>query len=199
MHNLETSTVKLGLFNPFDSLAQALIAAALHRQHEVTALLDDLNRLKARPGLRCKLGGLDFSISVSEAVAGLDAVFAFLGHETPQRLPAQCGALIDGALRAQVPRLFLVGHWQWLLEPCDSDDEQLGAGLVRSLEVSGLDWTLVEAPDVQAGLRIDDFSRAAGTSSEEAVLALSCADALLDEMRLGLHRRVCMRLRGSPR
>lgn len=199
MHNLETSTVKLGLFNPFDSLAQALIAAALHRQHEVTALLDDLNRLKARPGLRCKLGGLDSSISVSEAVAGLDAVFAFLGHETPQRLPAQCGALIDGALRAQVPRLFLVGHWQWLLEPCDSDDEQLGAGLVRSLEVSGLDWTLVEAPDVQAGLRIDDFSRAAGTSSEEAALALSCADALLDEMRLGLHRRVCMRLRGSPR
>ncbi|MCJ1886965.1 SDR family oxidoreductase [Pseudomonas sp. LA21] len=197
MHNLETPTVKLGLFHPFDSLGQALIAAALHRQHEVTALLDDLNRLKARPGLRCKLGSLDSSISVSEAVAGLDAIFAFLGHEPPHRLPPQCGALIDGALRVRVPRLFLLGHWRWLTEPATSDDEQLGAGLARSLEVSGLDWTLVEQPAVAEGLRIDDFSRAVGAPDEEAAFALSCADALLDELQLGLHRRACLRLRGG--
>ncbi|MDN6860100.1 NAD(P)H-binding protein [Pseudomonas sp. CAN2814] len=194
MHNLETPTFKLGIFHPGDSLAQALIAGALHRQHEVTVLLDDLNRLRARPGLRCKLGSLDSSAVVGEAVAGLDVAVAFLGEESPQDLPPLCGALIDGALRAELPRLVLVGHWQWLVDPADSADEQLGAGLARSLEVSGLDWMLVEEPGVPEGLHIDDFSRAGG---DDTALARSYAEALLDEMDLGLHRRECLRLRSG--
>ncbi|QRY77270.1 NAD(P)H-binding protein [Pseudomonas sp. PDNC002] len=197
MHNLETPTLKLGLFQPFDSLGQALIAGALHRQHEVTVLLDDLNALQARPGLRSKLGSLDSSITVSEAVSGLDVIFAFLGNEPAENLPPLCGALLDGALRADVPRLFLVGHWQWLVEPAGADDEQLGAGLARSLEASGLGWTLVEAPGTPEGLRIDDFTRAGLASDEESARALACAEALLDEVRLGLHRHQCLRLRSG--
>ncbi|MFV3372237.1 NAD(P)H-binding protein [Pseudomonas sp. NY15435] len=197
MHNLETPTLKLGLFNPTGSFSQALIAGALQRQHEVTVLLDDLNRLRARPGLRCKLGSLESSVVVSEAVAGLAAVFAFLDDQPAEALPAQCGALIDGCLRAEVPRLLLVGHWSWLVEPADAQQEQLGAGLARSLEVSGLDWTLVEAPPMPGGLRIDDFSRAGGDSSQDSALALSYAEALLDEMRLGLHSGQCLRLRSG--
>lgn len=54
MRNLETATLKLGIFHPHDSLSQALIAAALQRQIEVSALQADLNSLQARPGLRCK-------------------------------------------------------------------------------------------------------------------------------------------------
>ncbi|PWU28804.1 NAD-dependent epimerase [Pseudomonas sp. RW407] len=195
MHNLETATLKLGVFRPFDSLGQALVAAALHRQHEVSALVEDLNSLRARPGLRCKLGGLASSVEVSEAVMGLDVIFAMLGDQPPQQLPPQCGALIDGALRAGVPRLFLVGHWQWLVAPQDAADEQLGAGLARSLEVSGLDWTLVETPALVEGLRIDDFSRTAAPVDVASQQALACAEALLDEVRLGLHRRQCLRLR----
>ncbi|MDF3845523.1 NAD(P)H-binding protein [Pseudomonas citronellolis] len=199
MHNLETPTLKLGVFRPFDSLGQALVAAALHRQHEVSALVEDLNDLRARPGLRCKLGGLASSIEVSEAVTGLDVVFAMLGDQPPQQLPPQCGALIDGALRAGMPRLFLVGHWQWLVAPQDAADERLGAGLARSLEVSGLNWTLVEAPDLIEGLRIDDFSSAAAPMDKASQQALSCAEALLDEVRLGLHSRQCLRLREAGR
>ncbi|MBD9680301.1 NAD(P)H-binding protein [Pseudomonas sp. PDM18] len=195
MHNLETPTLKLGLFKPFGSFGQALIAGALQRQHEVTVLVDDLNRLRARPGLRCKLGSLDSSIEVSEAVSGLDAVFAFLDDQPAQSLPPQCGALIDGCLRVQVPRLLLVGHWGWLVEPADADQEQLGAGLARSLEVSGVDWTLVEAPRMPEGLRIDDFSRAGNASADDSALTFSYAEALLDEMQLGLHTGQCLRLR----
>lgn len=195
MHNLETPPLKLGVFRPFDSLAQALVAAALHRQHEVTALLDDLNRLQARPGLRCKLGSLESSLAVSEAVAGLDLVVAILTEAPREQLPPMCGALIDGALRVRVPRLMLVGHWHWLVAAEDSDDEQLGAGLARSLEVSGLDWTLIEAPALAEGLRIDDFTSA--PLADDAATALACAEAILDEVRLGLHSRQCLRLRSE--
>lgn len=58
MRNLETATLKLGIFHPHDSLSQALIAAALQRQIEVSALQADLNSLQARPGLRCKPASL---------------------------------------------------------------------------------------------------------------------------------------------
>ncbi len=197
MHNLETPTLKLGLFNPWCSFSQALIAGALQRQHEVTVLLDDLNRLRARPGLRCKLGSPQSSTAVSEAVSGLDVVFAFLIDQPMESLPPQCGALIDGALRAEVPRLLLVGHWGWLVEPANADQEQLGAGLARSLEVSGLDWTLVEAPPMPEGLRIDDFTLARGAAAQDSALALSYAEALLDEMQLNLHAGQCLRLRNG--
>ncbi|WBI89490.1 hypothetical protein PALA37_05179 [Pseudomonas aeruginosa] len=101
---------------------------------------------------------------------------------------------IDGALRAEVPRLFLLGHWQWLVAPRDAGEEQLGAGLERSLTVSGLDWTLVEVPSLPAGLRIDDFSRAGDLAEADAARVFACAEALLDEVRLGLHKRQCLRL-----
>lgn len=198
MHNLETPRLKLGVFHPHGSFAQALIAAALHRQYEVSALLDDLNQLNARPGLRCKLGSLDSVPTVNRTIAGLDVVLACLGTEPRDDLPPQCACLIDGTLSlgtASKPRLFLLGHWHWLVDPDNADDEALGAGLRRSLDVSGLDWTLVEAPELPEGLRIDDFSGSAAAESAAAQRALNCAEAVLDEVRLGLHRHECLRLR----
>ncbi|HHK5121167.1 TPA: NAD-dependent epimerase [Pseudomonas aeruginosa] len=165
MRNLETATLKLGIFHPHDSLSQALIAAALQRQIEVSALQADLNSLQARPGLRCKPASLASSIEVSQAAAGLDLLFAPLSDYAAEALPPICAALIDGALR-----------------------------LERSLTVSGLDWTLVEVPSLPAGLRIDDFSRAGDVAEVEAARVFACAEALLDEVRLGLHKRQCLRL-----
>lgn len=201
MHNLETPRLKLGVFNPGGSIGQALIATALHRQHEVTALLDDLNQITARPGLRCKLGSLDSALTVNRAIAGLDVVFACLDGELEEDLPPQCGNLLDGALSlgsAGVPRLLMIGAWQWLVASDAADDEALGAGLRRSLDVSGLDWTLVEAPQLVEGLRVDDFSGTAQSGDTDAQYAFACAEALLDEVRLGLHRHQCLRLRPDP-
>lgn len=45
-----------------------------------------------------------------------------------------------------------------------------------------------------AGLRIDDFSRAGDVAELEAARVFACAEALLDEVRLGLHKRQCLRL-----
>ena len=69
-----------------------------------------------------------------------------------------------------------------------------GCRAQRSLTVSGLDWTLVEVPSLPAGLRIDDFSRAGDVAEVEAARMFACAEALLDEVRLGLHKRQCLRL-----
>lgn len=201
MHNLETPRLKLGVFNPRTSFGQALIAAALHRQHEVTALLDDLNQITARPGLRCKLGSLDSALTVNRAIAGLDVVFACLDDAPKEDLPAQCGNLLDGALSlgsAGIPRLFMIASWQWLVASDAAEDEALSAGLRRSLDASGLDWTLVEAPQLAQGLRVDDFSGTAQNSDADAQYAFACAEALLDEVRLGLHRHQCLRLRADP-
>ncbi|MBF3346116.1 NAD-dependent epimerase, partial [Pseudomonas aeruginosa] len=45
-----------------------------------------------------------------------------------------------------------------------------------------------------SGLRIDDFSRAGDVAEVEAARVFACAEALLDEVRLGLHKRQCLRL-----
>ena len=92
MRNLETATLKLGIFHPHDSLSQALIAAALQRQIEVSALQADLNSLQARPGLRCKPASLASSIEVSQAAAGLDLLFAPLSDYAAEALPPICAA-----------------------------------------------------------------------------------------------------------
>lgn len=193
MRNLETATLKLGIFHPHDSLSQALIAAALQRQIEVSALQADLNSLQARPGLRCKPASLASSIEVSQAAAGLDLLFAPLSDYAAEALPPICAALIDGALRAEVPRLFLLGHWQWLVAPRDAGEEQLVPGS-SAAHGQRPDWTLVEVPSLPAGLRIDDFSRAGDVAEVEAARVFACAEALLDEVRLGLHKRQCLRL-----
>ncbi len=64
-HRPRSSHAQSGNRNPeagdipsHDSLSQALIAAALQRQIEVSALQADLNSLQARPGLRCKPASL---------------------------------------------------------------------------------------------------------------------------------------------
>ncbi len=158
MRNLETATLKLGIFHPHDSLSQALIAAALQRQIEVSALQADLNSLQARPGCAASQPAW----RRRSRSARRRPVSTCCSRRCPTTPPKPCRrsarALIDGALRAEVPRLFLLGHWQWLVAPRDAGEEQLGAGLERSLTVSGLDWTLVEVPSLPAGLRIDDFS-----------------------------------------
>ncbi len=57
MKNAETPVFKLVLFGPESSLGNALMVELLSRQHEVIAVVDDLNRHSPRPGLHFKIGG----------------------------------------------------------------------------------------------------------------------------------------------
>lgn len=72
MKNAETPVFKLVLFGPESSLGNALMAELLSRQHEVTAVVDDLNRHTA--GLHFKIGGLDDADQAEQGAAGGSAM-----------------------------------------------------------------------------------------------------------------------------
>ncbi|MDD0843551.1 NAD(P)-dependent oxidoreductase [Pseudomonas sp. Gutcm_11s] len=187
MHNLETPTFKLVLYGAHSSLGSALLAEALHRQYEATAILTELNSVRARPGLRTKGGELFDPIGVSQSVAGMDAVIALLDAGQPpgdfsQHFNALL-ALLDGLETAGVPRLLVVDDFDWMNgEPTpDSPVHHLEERLLAS----PVSWTLAQAPEQPSRLlEIDDFRQPDTTALPLQRFAI----ALLDEMRLALHR-----------
>ncbi|HAB65290.1 MAG TPA: NADH-flavin reductase, partial [Pseudomonas sp.] len=52
MLNAETPRLKFALYGAHSSLGNALLCELLTRQHEAVALVDDLNSMTDRPGLR---------------------------------------------------------------------------------------------------------------------------------------------------
>lgn len=190
MKNLETPVTKVAVYGAHGSLGSALLVEALHRQYEVTAIVDELNVLQARPGLRTK-GGTPFdSLEVSRSAAGMDAVVCLLdqqlpgtpGDDFPQMYRALL-AMLDGLEVAGVDRLLVVDDFTWL----DGSPERPFAPvrhLQERLTASLIDWTFFEAP---AGpvekLDLDDFLQ----PSEAALALRRFAAALLDEMNLALH------------
>jgi uncharacterized protein len=77
MKNAETPVVKVVLYGAMSSLGSALMAEMLRRQHEVIAILDDLNALAPRPGLRTKTGDLFDAQRVKQSVAGSSVVICY--------------------------------------------------------------------------------------------------------------------------
>ncbi|TLX56325.1 NADH-flavin reductase [Stutzerimonas nosocomialis] len=164
MRNAETPRLKFALYGAHSSLGSALICELLSRQHEAVALMDDLNSLAARPGLRTKLADLQDPESVSESVAGFDAVICLhnsprLPHSPdhtaphgPQGFYQAVDALLVGMPRVQVRRLILVADFDAL-----AGAPEVEAALQR-LATHPLDWTLVNAPPAGHGLSIDDLS-----------------------------------------
>ncbi|BBT16574.1 hypothetical protein WP8S17C03_26230 [Metapseudomonas otitidis] len=186
MHNLETPTYKLALFGARSSLGSALLVEALSRQWEVTALVDDLNALDSRPGLRTKVGALDDALAASQAVAGMDAVLCYLPGVplAPEQAMRSDGAfdqafiaisaLLDGLAVARVKCLMVIADFGWM----DTDSghpAQPGQQLQQRLVDSPLAWTLA------------DFREGHEEPRVEALLAQ--ARALQDECRLAAHVR----------
>ncbi|WP_394558294.1 NAD(P)H-binding protein [Aquipseudomonas alcaligenes] len=187
MHNLETPTYKLVLYGARSSLGSAVLAEALHRQYEATAVLTKLNSLVARPGLRTKGGDLFDPVGVSRSVAGMNAVVALLGVEAPDSQPTHHSnallALLDGLDIAGVERLLVVSDFTWM------ESEPPTAGLTQQLQdrllASPLRWTLVQTPgQPERELDIEDFIQ----PDANALPLQRFACALLDELRLELHR-----------
>lgn len=190
MKNLETPAVKMVLYGARSSLGNAILAEALHRQYQATAVLDELNAIRARPGLRAKGGSLFDPIGVSQSVAGMDAVVCLLdaGRLSDDEDARDAFtwrfntlvALLDGLEVADVKRLLVVDDFAWL---------EANQAPVRHLEerllASPVTWTLVQAPaQPQRLLEIDDFRQPDAT----ALPLHRFAVALLDELGLALHR-----------
>lgn len=187
MKNLETPAVKLAIYGAQSNVGNALMVEALARQFEATLVLDDLNAVQARPGLRTIQGDLFDSISVSQSIAGRDAVVCVLPtdradtefHQTFKAITA----LLDGLPVAGVKRLLLVGDFAWL----DGGDDGMTPPLQQlqeRLTASPLVWTLFDAPS---------------GDSEPQVLA-SFAGQVVDEVchADNMHQRIRIHSQASP-
>lgn len=196
MKNAETPVMKLVIYGAFCSLGNALMAELLRRQHEVIAILDDLNALASRPGLHTKTGGLHDTEQVKCSVAGASAVICLLDALAPDDNQAQLNiarALINGMQLTNIRRLLLIGDFAVLDSATDQQAEQLHAAeqIVDLLQRSQLRWTLVNAPTGVAGLTIEHFSQVSHSLEPglaEPLNRLSrVAAGLADELMLNLH------------
>ena len=194
MLNAETPRLKFALYGAHDDLGSALLVELLSRQHEAVALLDDLNSLSARPGLRTKPGDPFDPLSVSESVAGMDAVICL--YHTP-RLPSTDAitgesarrdfyqaveALLLGLERAKVERLLLVADF-----PAIELQPEVEAALQR-LIAHPLNWTLVDAPSAGDQLTVEALAEAAGKGDANPYRELQrIAAGIVDELESPQH------------
>ncbi|MEC7472129.1 MAG: NAD(P)H-binding protein [Pseudomonadota bacterium] len=202
MLNAETPRLKFAVYGAHDDLGSALLVELLSRQHEAVALLDDLNSLSARPGLRTKPGDLFDPVSVSESVAGMDAVIC-LNHtprlpstdaitgESPRRDFYQAvEALLLGLQRVGVERLLLIADF-----PAIERQPEVEAALQR-LAAHPLGWTLVDAPPAGNQLTVEALAEAAGKGEANPYRDLQrIAAGIVDELERPqhLHQRIHFR------
>ncbi|MGF6202672.1 NAD(P)-dependent oxidoreductase [Pseudomonas laurylsulfatiphila] len=208
MKNAETPVVKVVLYGAMSSLGSALMAEMLRRQHEVIAILDDLNALAPRPGLRTKTGDLFDAQRVKQSVAGSSVVICLLDapglpfnseHVEKTIVPGPVeqvlavDALIEGLHGAGVARLFLVGDFAVLDEPELEDSLQRHAAeeIREALQSSPLQWTLVNEPRGVPGLTIEHFAKPGGNLEPGLAEPLGrlarTAVGIADELHLKLH------------
>ncbi len=194
MKNAETRVLKLALYGAHSSLGSALLSEWLSRQHEAVAVVGDLNAIDVHPGLRAKLGDLYDPLSVSESVAGMDAVVVY--HAAPNlpdgaadRPPNSAGSPLDmlAALNVGMPRVG-VKHLLLIIEPDLIGDAE------RHLLLNGpLDWTLVTPPPITWRFDLDDFRDAAHADPDSELYRLRrFAAALADELESPQH--LCQRI-----
>ncbi len=202
MLNAETPRLKFAVYGAHDDLGSALLVELLSRQHEAVALLDDLNSLSARPGLRTKPGDLFDPLSVSESVAGMDAVICryhmprlpstdAITGESPRRDFYQAvEALLLGLQRVGVERLLLIADF-----PAIERQPEVEAALQR-LAAHPLDWTLVDAPPAGNQLTVEALAEAAGKGEANPYRDLQrIAAGIVDELERPqhLHQRIHFR------
>lgn len=138
MKNAETPVFKVVLLGSLDRLGDALVSELLQRQHEVNVILDDLNRLQARPGLHAKSGGLASPDQAEQSIAGGSAVVCLLDALAPGDFARQAHmtqALLTGMARTRLRRIVLVGQFATGAAP-----------LVELVQAGDLQWTLVNTP-----------------------------------------------------
>lgn len=196
MRNAETPRLKFALYGAHSSLGNALLCELLTRQHEVVAVVDDLNSMTARPGLRSKPGDLFDATSVARSVAGMDAVLCLLdspelphGPEDQARgLDRAIEALLTGLPRVDVDRLLLIGDLPRLTGGAE------GEAVLQRLATHPLRWTLIEAAADGTDLSIEDFAGALAPDSREERLRRIAA-GIVDELENPQHLHEQMRFR----
>lgn len=188
MRNAETALRKYAVYGVRGSLGTALLAELLARQHEVVAVVGELNALEAMPGLSAKPGDLYRAESVAISIAGSDGVLCCLADGPlpvgdrdlpPDTLVGALRALLAGLPKADTRRLLVI-----------HEDASLDADCRSALLDSSLDWTLVQAPEsAQVSLaQLRDPEHCA-----EAMRLRRFAAGVVDELERPQHLRAQVR------
>ncbi|MGK9066388.1 NAD(P)-dependent oxidoreductase [Stutzerimonas chloritidismutans] len=202
MLNAETPRLKFALFGAHSSLGNALLCELLSRQHEAVTLVDDLNSMTVRPGLRAKTGDLFDAISVSQSVAGMDAVICLYDSPSvpsasgeaaahqPKGFYAAVDALLSGMPKVGVERLLLVSDFS-----AHRGGPEVDAALQR-IAAHPSRWTLVDIPTSGEDLSIEDFAELGGLAPDDRRVQLRrIAAGIVDELENSQHVREQIRLR----
>ncbi len=202
MLNAETPRLKFALYGGHSSLGNALLCELLSRQHEAVALVDDLNSMTVRPGLRAKTGDLFDAISVSQSVAGMDAVVCLFDSPSLATASGEAAegqrhdlyqaidALLSGLPKVGVERLVLVADFH-----ASSEDPDVAAALQR-VAVHPLRWTLVDAEASGDDLSIEDFSVIEDLDPDDRCVQLRrIAAGIIDELESPKHIHQQIRFR----
>lgn len=194
MLNAETPRLKFAIYGAHSSLGNALLCELLSRQHEAVTLVEDLNSMTVRPGLRAKTGDLFDAVSVSQSVAGMDAVICLYGspslatasgeaaEDQPHCLYQAVDSLLSGLPKVGVERLLLVADIS-----ASGEEPEIDAALQR-IAAHSLRWTLVDAEADEEDLSIEDFSVLKGLASDDRRVRLRrVAAGIVDELEQAQH------------
>lgn len=203
MLNAETPRLKFALYGAHSSLGNALLCELLSRQHEAVALVNDLNSMTARPGLRAKPGDLFDAASVARSVAGMHGVICLFDSPSvptapgaaavgqPRDLYQAVETLLSGLHEAGVERLLLVADFT-----AHADEPEVMAALQILAAEHSLKWTLVDADSAGEDLSIEVFANLEGMETEDRRVQLRrIAAGMVDELENPQHLHQEIRFR----
>ena len=200
--------MKIALIGATGNVGSKILAEALQRRHQVTAIVTDLAKLMARDNLTIIAADATDADALAPAVAGHDAVISAFN---PSRDPDGSGtrAIVAGVKRAGVKRLLVVGGAGSLLLPSgerviDQPDFlaewKKGATLTAAFldhlrEEQELDWVFLSpaamlAPGERTGAyRVGKDHLLTNAGGESRISQEDYAAAMLDEAERPQHHR----------
>jgi uncharacterized protein len=206
--------MRISVFGAGGRVGSRIVAEALARGHEVTAVVrDPATHPLAGDGLNVVAGDATDPASVAEVAAGHDLAISAVGPssaDTLDTVPAAARALLEGLSRAGVPRLIAVGGGGSLeaapgvrvLDTPEFHEEWKPGSLAQAeaLEIyrsatTDVDWTYLSppfmlAPGERTGeYRTGDDRLLVDNEGKSAISMEDFAVALLDEAESAVHVR----------
>lgn len=203
--------MKLIVFGGTGVLGSRLVAEAVQRGHEVTAVARDPSRFTGPDAVDAIAGDATDAESVAAVAAGHEAALsAVTQHEHPEMLVAAARALLDGLARAGVRRLvvaggagsLMFGSGQRLMDTPDFHDEwkpealaQADALVVYRQSDNEVEWSyvspgaLLEPGERTGGYRTGDDELLTDDHGRSRITMEDFAIAMLDEAEHPAHPR----------
>jgi len=202
--------MKIALFGATGMIGSRVLAEALSRGHQVTAIARDPSKVASQPNVKTISADVLNPDAVAEAAKSHDAVVSAYGapHESPQTLLDATRSLIQGVGKADVKRLIMVGGAGSLevapgVQLVDTPNfpaawKEIATSAVSSLDIyrkeaSNLDWTyfspaaLIEPGERTGKFRLGGDQLVVDAEGNSKISVEDFAIALVDELEKPQH------------